>query len=125
MTRSILTLVLLLGTLSPVLALDCATAPDRTSGPGWRYRIIESRQCWYRNETPMLKSDLQWAAPPIVESPTVDEPLQPVLVRTVVYREVESRGESFDRYAIAILIVGFAFGLVIAGMVAVGMRGRA
>lgn len=109
---------------SSAFALDCATGPDRTSGSGWRYRIIDSRQCWYRNETALPKSNLSWPSPDVAPV-TIDEPLHPVLVRTVVYREMEKRGDSFDHRFIALLVVGFAFGIVIAGMVGVGMRGRA
>lgn len=122
-----LTLALLLGTLSPSLALDCATSPDRTSGPGWRYRVIDSRQCWYRNEIALPKSDLSWPeshslAPKIQDQHEAYAPLTPVLVRTVSYRETVRDGGAIDRHAVARVIMGVGFLIVIAGMVGVGVR---
>lgn len=127
----LLTLTLLLTTLSPVLALDCASSPDRTSGNGWRYRMIDSRQCWYRHETALPKSHLNWAAPVDSELPIIqediqpNEPLTPVPVRTVSYRVVAHPQEHVNRQTIALLLGGVAIGLLLAGMVGFGVRGRA
>lgn len=130
--KLVLSLTLLLTSMSPAMALDCATSPDRTSGSGptWRYRIVESKQCWYQRQISVPKADLRWA-PSDSELPVIvlDEPLRPVLVQTVSYRAVEIQGRDEAPLVSTRLMIFWgwivaAFAIMISAMVGIG-RGRA
>jgi hypothetical protein len=113
-----ITISLLALSISAASAIDCSKAPDRTPGPFWRYRIIDGAQCWYRGETVLPKADLNWPQR-AVDPGMIDEPpamqLTPVLVRTVAYRPAEHQIAQ-NRHAIASVVVGIGFSIVIAGM---------
>lgn len=58
----VLIAALALSTTSADAMIDCRSKPDRAEGRGWRYRVIEGRNCWYRGDA-RPRTGLQWAEP--------------------------------------------------------------
>ncbi len=109
---------------TPAHALDCAPSPDRSNpGSSWRYRVINSKQCWYRNESALPKSELTWNSG---RRPELDmqfgakpkdqpSPITPKLVQTISYR-VESQEQPLNRGLIAIALGGLGCVFAIGGL---------
>ncbi len=125
--KTIAAILILLSILTSAHAIDCTRAPDRTPGPFWRYRVIDNQQCWYRSETVLPKSELQWATAVVETSERVEPakvektqdrlPLKPVPVQTIAYRvEAPPRQDYDKRWLIALGIISSGFGVAMAGM---------
>ncbi len=108
---------------SPAAAIECVRSPDRTPGPFWRYRVIDNERCWYRSDSVLAKSELQWGLPIEPAQPVVS-PIVPRLVPTISYHLDGKQPDPVfalppsepSRHTIARILLGMGMGLAIAGM---------
>lgn len=104
-------------------AVDCSPAPDRAQTQ-WRYRIVDGKQCWYRNLLALPKANLQWAqaSAPLdaAELFVFDEMLRPVYVPTVSYRKPMETPPAVRTSALVAVLA--AFMCAICGMLWIATR---